>query len=334
MPRTSALARPLDALLAGLRAVADPSRLRLLAVCAQGEWTVSELVQVLGQSQPRISRHLKILAEAGLLDRFREGGWVLYRRAQSGEGARVARSLCRLLPAADDDLALDRQRLDAVRAVRRQAAERWFDAHARRWDDEGCIGVATKAVDAALRGLFEAEPVASLLDIGTGTGRVLLTLADRVRFGLGIDASRDMLAVARASLDRAQAHHCQVRLGDMYKLPLPDGQFDAAVLHQVLHYADDPFAVLGEARRVLAPGGRLVVVDLAGHDAEWLRAERAHRRLGFAEDEMAGWFAELGLEAAQPVRLAGAGLTVILWEARRSGRDRTSPDELMRRNAA
>ena len=271
-------------LLDGLRAAADPSRLRLLAVCAQGEWTVSELVQVLGQSQPRISRHLKILAEGGLLDRFREGGWVFYRRAQSGEGARLARALCRLLPDGDMALRLDRRRLEAVREARRRQAEGYFASHARRWDSERDLAVDGRLVEAALRRRFEAERPASLIDIGTGTGRVLQVLAGQIGFGLGIDLSHDMLTVARANLDLREARNCQVRQGDMYQLPVADGSFAAATLHQVLHFADDPFAALAEAARVLAPDGRLVVVDLEAHDAEWLRGRAGAPPPGFQHE--------------------------------------------------
>lgn len=304
-------------LLDGLAASADPSRLRLLAVCAQGEWTVSELVQVMGQSQPRISRHLKILAEAGLLDRFREGSWVFYRRAQDGEGARLARSICRLLPADDPTLQLDRRRLEAVREARRRSAEAWFDHRAEAWDDERTlVGPDSSAIDTALLGLFDGVATPSLLDVGTGTGRILQLLASRIGYGLGVDVAQDMLKVARAHLDRREARNCQVRHGDMYQLPLPDGSFHAVTFHQVLHYADDPLAVLAEARRVLAPGGRLIVVDLARHEREDLRSERQHRRLGFADAEMAGWFAELGLVAAEPIRLPGHDLTAVVWHAK------------------
>lgn len=306
----------LDDLLDGLRAVADPSRLRLLAICSQGEWTVSELVQVLGQSQPRISRHLKILAEAGLLERFREGSWVFYRRSQTGPGARLGRTLCRQLPEGDPVLELDRRRLELVREARRRQAERWFDGHAEAWDSERDLAVDGAVVETALLDLFAGERPASLVDIGTGTGRILQVLAGQIGFGLGIDLSHDMLAVARANLDRREARNCQVRHGDMYQLPLPDGSFAAAILHQVLHFADDPLAVLTEAKRVLAPGGRLIVVDLARHDLERLREEKQHRRLGFAAEELSRWFQALGLVEDSPRQLAGPELTVVIWTAR------------------
>lgn len=325
---------PLDAFLTGLKAAADPSRLRLLAICGQGEWTVSELTQVLGQSQPRISRHLKLLAESGLLERLREGSWVFYRRARDGEGARLANALVRLLPPDDPQLGRDRQRLQAVRAARREAAERWFDGRAAGWDSERDLAVPGDAVDAVLVRLFEAEPPRRLLDIGTGTGHLLKVLARHIGQGVGVDLSHDMVKVARANLDRREARHCEVRHGDMYQLALPDASFDAVTLHQVLHFADDPPAVLAEARRVLRPGGRLVVVDLAPHEQEWLRAEKRHRRLGFAEAEMAGWLRRLGLAPEPPAALPGELLTAMVWSARLGIGLVHERDGAERRNAA
>jgi ubiquinone/menaquinone biosynthesis C-methylase UbiE len=290
---------------------------------------VTELTQVLGQSQPRISRHLKLLAEAGLLERFREGSWVFYRRAQHGPGARLARNLCRMLPPEDPDLALDRQRLTAVRSTRQDQASRYFAAQAPRWDQVRSLHLDEAKVESALLGVFGDQPPKSLLDIGTGTGRILQLMAPRIGFGLGVDLSREMLTVARANLDRTSLRNCQVRQGDMYHLPLPDGSFDAATLHNVLRFADDPGAALAEAARVLRPGGRLVVVDFAPHRLEFLREQHAHRRLGFADAEMQGWFAVAGLAFEPPLRLPGDPLTVVIWPARRIGTagDFDEPDQ-------
>jgi ArsR family transcriptional regulator len=224
-----------------------------------------------------------------------------------------------MLPADDPDLALDRQRLAAVRAARQEQAAQYFAAQAGRWDEVRSLYVDDAKVEAALLGAFGEHPPRNLLDIGTGTGRVLQLFAPQIGFGLGIDLSREMLSVARANLDRTSLRNCQVRHGDMYHLPLPDGAFEAATMHNVLHFADDPGAALAEAARILRPGGRLVVVDFARHELEFLRREHAHRRLGFTDAEIRGWFTAAGLIPELPVRLAGDALTVVVWAARRAG---------------
>ena len=307
---------PMAAFLDGLRAAAEPTRLRIMAICAVGEWTVSELTQVLGQSQPRVSRHLKVLAEAGLLERFREGTWVFYRLAD--RDGRMAARLVELLPdSAEFDL--DRRRLEAVRAERRRKAQAYFDRQALGWERVRALTVADDEVDGALLELIGADAPAKLLDIGTGTGHVLRTLAPRIGYGLGIDLSFDMLAVARANLEAAQVVNCQVRHGDMYQLPVADGAFDCAVLHQVLHFAETPAAAVREAARALTPGSRLLVVDLAPHEDETLRLEFRHRRLGFADAEMQGWFEHAGLETGAVHHLPGKVAATVVWEARRPG---------------
>jgi len=317
---TDAAHAPLGRLLDRLKAAADPSRLRLLAVCAEGEWTVSELVRVLGQSQPRVSRHLRILADAGLLERVPEGAWVFYRRAVEGPGAELLELLLRHLPGDDATLAADRERLQQVREQRRREVEAFFDSRALVWNSERDLGVDGARVDGALLELVREQPVRALLDVGTGTGHVLRLLAPYVDHAVGIDISRDMLKVARVELDRAGIRNAHVRQVDMYALPFPERSFDLVTFHQVLHFADDPAAALAEAARVLEPGGRLVVVDLARHGREDLRTLRRHRRLGFDDDEMNRWFRQLGLEPQAPRRLAGEDLTVVLWPAARAGR--------------
>jgi ArsR family transcriptional regulator len=307
---------PLAAFLEALRAAAEPTRARILAICAAGEWTVSELTQVLGQSQPRVSRHLKVLAEAGLLERFREGAWVFYRLAE--RDGRLAARLVELLPDSPE-FALDRRRLEQVRAERQRRAQAYFDRQALGWERVRELTVADDEVDEALLELIGADAPATLLDIGTGTAHVLRTLAPRIGYGLGIDLSFDMLSVARANLEAAAVANCQVRHGDMYQLPVPDGGFACAVLHQVLHFAELPAAAIREAARALAPGGRLLVVDLAPHQEETLRQEFRHRRLGFADTEIQGWFEQAGLEAGAVHHLAGKVAATVIWEARRPG---------------
>jgi ubiquinone/menaquinone biosynthesis C-methylase UbiE/DNA-binding transcriptional ArsR family regulator len=304
----------MDEVLAALRAVAEPTRLRLLAVCARAELTVSDLVQILGQSQPRVSRHLKLLCDAGLLDRFREGNWVFYRLAQTPR----ARLLAGLVPADDPTAALDAERLGAIKRARAEAAAAYFRANAARWDEIRSLHVDEREVEAALAALLPDHGVRDLLDIGTGTGRMLELFGARVQQAVGVDLSREMLAVARVNLERAGLRHGSVRQADMYQLPFPGGSFDAVVIHQVLHYAERPAVVIAEAARVLRPGGHLLVIDFLPHELEQLRSEHAHRRLGFADAEVGAWLEAAGLAGAAPVHLAGTPLTVAIWPARRA----------------
>jgi ubiquinone/menaquinone biosynthesis C-methylase UbiE len=306
-----------EQLLAALRAAAEPTRLRLLALCAEGELTVSELTEILGQSQPRVSRHLKLLCEAGLLDRFREASWVFYRLAERARGGASARLLVELLPAGDATLALDRERLAQIKRQRAEQAAAYFRANAAHWDRIRSLYVAEHEVEAALAGLLPQHGVRDLLDIGTGTGRMLEIFAPQVERAVGIDLSREMLAVARVNLERSERRNCSVRHGDMYQLPLPGASFDAVIIHQVLHYAERPGQVIAEAARVLRPGGHLVVVDFAPHDLEFLRSEHAHRRLGFTDAEITGWCRAAALEPGAVRHLPGEPLTVSLWPSRR-----------------
>ncbi|HYD97796.1 MAG TPA: metalloregulator ArsR/SmtB family transcription factor [Alphaproteobacteria bacterium] len=308
----------MDSLLTALKAVAEPTRLRLLALCAQGELTVSDLTHILGQSQPRVSRHLKLLCDAGLLERSREGTWALFRLAEGGEGARLSRQLLGFLPEGDSRLALDRQRLAALRQAQAERAAQYFRDNADRWHEIRSLHVPEREVEAALLRLLPEAGLHDLLDIGTGTGRMLELFGPRIERGLGVDASREMLGIARANLDRAALRHCQVRQADMYALPLPSASFDAVVVHQVLHYAEQPGEAIAEAARMLRPGGRLAIADFAQHDVESLRSEHAHRRLGFADAEIAAWCRAAGLEPQPPVRLPGVPLTVVVWTAIRN----------------
>jgi ArsR family transcriptional regulator len=309
----------MDALLEALRAAAEPTRLRLLTVCAHGELTVTELTQILGQSQPRISRHLKLLCEAGLLQRHREGTSALFRVADQGSGAGLARILVDLVPVEDATLARDLERLEAVKAARAEAAQAYFRANAAQWDSIRSLHVPEAEVEQALLDLLGGRTFADLLDIGTGTGRMLELFSGRIRHGVGIDLNREMLAVARANLERSQLRNCQVRLGDMYHLPFPPKSFDAVTVHQVLHFAEEPAAAISEAARVLRPDGALALVDFLPHDLEYLREEHAHRRLGFAPDEVARWCRAAGLEVEAERVLAGKPLSVGVWRARPAG---------------
>lgn len=314
-----------EAILTGLRAAAEPTRLRIVALCAESELTVSELTQILGQSQPRVSRHLKVLCEAGLLDRSREGTSAFFRLARNGDSAELARHLTALLTREDRTResrgdapeALDFERLEAVKKARAAAASAYFRANAAQWDQIRSLHVDDAEVERTLVEQLTGEPVGDLLDIGTGTGRILEILGPRIGTGTGIDLSREMLTIARTRLDRAGLRNCAVRQGDMYQLPWPERSFDAVAIHQVLHYADRPAAVIAEGARVLRPGGKLAVVDFAPHELENLRDEHAHHHLGFADDEVARWIRQAGIEPVKTIHLAGKPLTVTLWLGRR-----------------
>jgi ArsR family transcriptional regulator len=312
----------MEALLAMLRAAGDPTRLRLLILLKEAELTVSELTQILGQSQPRVSRHLKLLCEAGLLERFKEGSWVFYRACDEGRGAEFGRVL-QQLAGADSAFAGDRRRLADVRAARATTAAEFFKTNAAEWERIRSLHAPDRDVEAAIQRLLPSSPIDSLLDAGTGTGRMLELLAPRVRRGVGVDVSAEMLAIARDRLEQAHAHHCQVRLADIHRLPFPaDLAFDVALFHQVLHYLDDPQAAVVEAARLLKPGGRLLIADFAPHDLEFLRSELAHRRLGFSDREVEGWFAVAGLEPVESEAIAppdaSGKLTVKIWMAAKS----------------
>ncbi len=311
---------PLADLLAGLKAAGEATRLRILALLAAGDLTVKDLTEILAQSQPRVSRHLKLLTEAALIERFPEGAWVYYRLARDGRGAVVVRQILAALDGEDAVLARDGARLAAVKAAHREAAARYFSANAETWDRLRSLHAPEAAVEAAVRSVLGETPVQALLDVGTGTGRMLELLAPLAVRAVGIDLSHDMLSVARVRLAEAGLHHVQVRHGDVYDVQVPAGSFDLVVIHQVLHYLDDPARAIREAARALAPGGRLLVVDFAPHDIEALRESHAHRRLGFSHDEVAGWLEAAGLDVAAIRDLSGAGakaqpLTVTLWLA-------------------
>jgi ArsR family transcriptional regulator len=315
----------MDHLLLGLKAAAEPTRLRILALCAHGELSVSDLTQILGQSQPRVSRHLKLLCDAGLLDRFREGTFAYFRLSDRGACADLARTLADLIPADDDLHRLDLDRLEAIKRQRAEAAAAYFAVNAGRWDEIRQMHIADSEVEQALVDLLPAGRIGALLDLGTGTGRMLTLMGDRAQRAVGIDTSREMLSVARANLDHAGLRHCQVRLGNLYQLPLGNDSFDVAVMHHVLHYLEEPAEALVEAARVLKPGGRLLIADFARHDVESLRTDHAHRWLGFADRDVLAWLETAGFAVEQPIRLRGGPLTVTIWAADRKAAATVTP---------
>jgi ubiquinone/menaquinone biosynthesis C-methylase UbiE/DNA-binding transcriptional ArsR family regulator len=310
-----------DELSAMLKAAGEETRLRLLALLAEAELTVTELTEILRQSQPRISRHLRLLAESGLVVRFREGSWAFFRLAEHGDKAELARMLAAQLDPDDPAVTRDRERLAEVRAARATAAQAYFRAHAAEWDRIRRLHAADAAVEAEIAAALADRPFRSLLDLGTGTGRMLELLGPGLERGLGIDLSIDMLALARARLDRAGLRQCSVRQGDIYNLALPRDSFDVVIVHQVLHYLDDGARALREAARVLRPQGRLLVIDFAPHELEFLREEHAHRRLGFAQETIAQWLEQAGLDvlshrSVPPEAGSDGEIAVSLWLGR------------------
>lgn len=312
---------PFAELNSALRAVAEETRLRILALLAEAELTVSDLTDILRQSQPRISRHVKLLVEAGLVERNREGTWAFFRLAERTGTADLARALIARLDGDDTVVARDRERLTAVRHERATAAQAYFSAHAAQWDRIRKLHVTDAAVEQAIREALAGRPFASLLDLGTGTGRMLELFGPAIERGLGIDMSLDMLALARARLDRAGLRNCSVRQGDIYDLAVPRESFDVVMIHQVLHFLDDGGRAVRESARALAPGGRLLVIDFAPHDLEFLREEHAHRRLGFAPEAVSQWLGATGLDVTLQTNLepepdSDGKIAVSLWLAR------------------
>jgi len=309
----------LESLLAGLRAAGEQTRLRILALCARGEWSVSELTKILGQSQPRVSRHLKLMVEAGLLDRLPEGAQVYFRITDQASAAKLAQALVSLIPDSDSGLQRDLSQLQQVREARTQKAQDYFQQVAKSWETIRSMHVPQQQLEDALLEVVGSEPVGDLLDIGTGTGRMLEIFADRVTRGVGVDLSSGMLAVARTNIDRIGLTHMHARQGDMYHLPIDEESIDLAILHLVLHYSDDPTEVIREASRVLRTNGRLIVVDFAAHSEEYLRSEFEHRRLGFTDDEIYQYLIAAGISELEDTRqLVGDPLTVKIWMARKT----------------
>jgi ubiquinone/menaquinone biosynthesis C-methylase UbiE/DNA-binding transcriptional ArsR family regulator len=301
-----------------LKAAGEATRLRILALLAEAELTVSDLTEILRQSQPRLSRHLRLLAEARLVERFREGAWAFYRLGEQG-GIDIARTLIARLDPEDPVIARDRERLAAVRSTRAAAAQNYFRKHAAEWDRIRKLHAADSAVEDAIKTALADKPIRALLDLGTGTGRMLELFANDIQRGLGLDLSLDMLALARNRLDRAGLKHCSVRHADIYDLALPRDSFDVVIIHQVLHFLDDSARAIREAARVLRPGGRILVVDFAPHDLEFLREEHAHLRLGFTPETVTQWLEAAGLDVLRQETFAPGPegkIAVSLWLAR------------------
>ncbi len=319
-------------LLTALKAAGEITRLRILALLETGELNVSDLTRILDQSQPRISRHLRLLDEAGLIERYREGSFVYCRLARKRAISDLVNRTIALLDPADKVLSADRGRAARLQAERVARSQVWFQANAAEWDQIRSLHIAESEVEAAMLELVQVEkrrePFDLLLDLGTGTGRVLELFAHEVRQGIGIDASHSMLDYARTRLADKGLEHCQVRQGDLTDLAYGDGLADLVILHQVLHYLIEPEKAVSEAARLLQPGGQVLIVDFAPHDLDFLRDDFAHERLGFSDEQMSIWFKNAGLLPKRMRQLAsedgakGSGrgdkkLKVSLWLAQK-----------------
>jgi ubiquinone/menaquinone biosynthesis C-methylase UbiE len=309
-----------DDLLEKLKAAGEPTRLRLLALLRENDLSVGELVQVLGQSQPRLSHHLKNLSEAGLAERLPEGAYVFYRAARSGAGVAFLDQLFSQTRPDAPEFRKDRDKLREVIAARATSAEAYFSSIAETWDCLRALHFPNEAIEEALLDLAGPGPYRRVVDFGTGTGRMLLLFSGRAAESEGIDFSHRMLTVARANLERAGVSNSRVRFGDVTAAPFEDASADLLIVHQVLHYLDTPGDAIAEAARVLMPGGRLLVIDFAPHDLEFLRAEHGHRRLGVRHDALIDWAAQAGLtleapRSFDPPTPGAPGLTVNIWRA-------------------
>ncbi|MFN4039802.1 MAG: ArsR/SmtB family transcription factor [Erythrobacter sp.] len=318
------------------KALADPTRLRIARLLGTMELAVGELAQVLGQSQPRVSRHIGILCDAGLAERRREGSWVFLRQASAGDNTDpVIAAVQRLLATAElempDFAALceaDRRKLAAIRAARESAAEAYFARHAGEWDELRALHSPDGEVESVLREALADAPLGVMLDIGTGTGRMAELFAPDAERIVALDKNLEMLRVARAKLQHLPADRIELVQGDFGDLPFAAESFDTVLLHQVLHFAQEPAQALAEAARVIRPGGRIAIVDFASHSREELRTRHQHARLGFTDRQMTDLLKAAGFSAREPRALGDGELVVEVWIAVRRapalGRSRSS----------
>jgi ubiquinone/menaquinone biosynthesis C-methylase UbiE len=311
---------PFPLMLDALKAAGEETRLRILFLLSEGELSVSDLTDILKQSQPRISRHLKLLSKAGLVRRHREGAWAFFRLSQNGILRQFAPVLAALDPQ-DATLALDRINLDLIRQTKREAAEAFFAGLAPQWDQIRALHAPEAEVEDAMLSMLEGVSYRHMIDIGAGTGRMLQLFGPRAERAIGLDVSRDMLAVARANLEKTGLAHIELRQGDVNAPPSDLGRFDLAVMHQVLHYFDDPARALRQTAQLLSPSGHVMIIDFASHTMESLREEQGHRRLGFGREQMTQWLNEAGLDVVAdrsivPSHAGTEALTVSIWLAK------------------
>ncbi len=320
-----------------LRAAGEPTRLRILALLAHEELAVMELSQILDQSQPRVSRHLKLLTDAGLVERFPDGAWVFYRLCAAAEARSFSGHVLAMLDADDPENRRDAERLEAVRGARNAEAAAYFARNASRWDEVRSLYVDEAEVEAAILRAAGSGPFRRLVDLGSGAGRMLTLFGPRAEAALGLDLSQQMLNIARVQTVRAGLLRCELRHGDIFATGLPNGLSDLVVIHRVLHYLGDPAAAVAEAARLVAPGGQLLIIDFAPHTLEFLRLDHQHRRLGFSDEEIGRWLEVAGLVVAPPIALpprSDQGLTVKIWRGLHSAAPAVFDESVPERTAA
>ena len=311
-----------DQTVEALRAAGEPTRLRILSLLAGEELSVMEMSRILDQSQPRVSRHLKLMTDAGLIERFPDGARVYYRLSHDAQARRLIDTVLDIL--AEDAGEADHRRLDEVRRDREEAAVTYFEQVAPQWDRLRSLYVSETAVEAALEKAVGPGPFERVVDLGTGSGRMLTLFGKKAKMSVGLDLSQNMLNIARTNVTKAGLDKVELRHGDIFATRLPAASADLVIVHQVLHYLSDPSAAAAEAARLVSPNGRLVIIDFAPHDFEHMREAHQHRRLGFADSEINGWLLDGGLTPSAPIALPhdAEGLTVTIWTAERRVQDR------------
>jgi len=315
-----------------LKAVGQTTRLRVLALLRQIDLSVGELAQILRLSQPRLSNHLKILASAGLIERLPEGSWVFYRIQSRGWAGRLLQDLFSGLDLATAPFNSDDEALQDIRQTRAKFAESYFSEIANDWDHLRALHYPETAIEQAILGYVKNYQFERVVDLGTGTGRMLILLGHQTMEAEGLDISHNMLTVARTNLNRAGINNARVRYGDAMNTPFKDNSTDLVIIHQVLHYLDQPEKVLVEAARILKPGGQLLIVDFAPHDMEYLRETQGHRRLGISEDDLRQWTDTAGLFARSsqifdPPESLKQGLSVFIWNSSKCIKNRGIADD-------
>ncbi len=309
-----------DHIIDALKAAGEPTRLRILALLRRGDLAVGELVQILDQSQPRLSHHLKTLTNAGLVERLPEGAWVFYRARSKDWAGRILHAVFAEIDTNAAPYRDDRKALNIVRQARAQSAETYFSEIAESWDQLRALHYPEADIERAILDAVDGQTFDRIVDLGTGTGRMLTLLAPYAREAEGLDLSHHMLTVARANLNRAKVRNARVRQGDVTCTPFEDRSADLVMVHQVLHYLENPEDVISEAARILRPGGRLLLVDFAPHDLEFLRETQGHRRLGIRQEDMSEWADAAGLALQAPLSFdppasLDQGLSVLIWSA-------------------